>query len=60
MEVEQRAQDPDGCPRDETQQVAQSAAQPVNRTQAESPQAFYKRVTKWEDVRRLLQKLARR
>jgi hypothetical protein len=33
---------------------------PLPRTQVESPQAFYKRFTQREDVRRLLQKLARR
>ena len=31
---------------------------PVPRKQAESPQAFYERVTKRADVRRLLRKLA--
>jgi hypothetical protein len=31
---------------------------PVPRKQAESPQAFYERVTKREDVRRLLRTLA--
>lgn len=37
-----------------TEQVA-----PAQRRQAESPQAFYQRLTKREDVRRLLSKLAK-
>lgn len=37
----------------------QAPTTPAPRKQAESPQAFYQRLTKREDVRRLLTKLAK-
>jgi hypothetical protein len=42
------------------QRAADGEPRAVPRKQAESPQAFYERVTKREEVRRLLKKLARR
>jgi hypothetical protein len=42
------------------QQAPDTQPQPAPRRLAESPQAFYERITKREDVRRLLKKLADR
>jgi hypothetical protein len=51
-----RAPEPPPTPAPE-QQAVDAQSQPVPRTRAESPQEFYERVTKREDVRRLLKKL---
>jgi hypothetical protein len=45
-------------PRNTEQKAANEQPQAVPRKKAESPQAFYERFTKREDVRRLLKKLA--
>jgi hypothetical protein len=42
------------------QRAADEQPRPAPRTQVESPQAFYERITQREDVRWLLKKLARR
>jgi hypothetical protein len=47
-------------PRTTTTEQQQPAPQPVTRKQAEPPRTFYERLTKREDVRRLLAKLAKR
>jgi hypothetical protein len=52
MNQEQCSQDRGSCPHDE--------ARPAPRKTVESPQAFYKRITQRQDVRRLLEQLARR
>jgi hypothetical protein len=43
-----------------TEQQQLEPPRPIPRTQAESPQTFYERVTKHEEVHRLLRKLATR